>query len=109
MAEHIYACNCGRPIQQECVEGVIPGGHMELGRSVIVCFRCECAPAAEQTRRFYAMPDAIGRITDGDGLPYRNPNALIPVPADHPDLKAWQECIRKHGHDIGAFIAAMDG
>lgn len=108
VAEHVYACECGRPVQHECVEGVIPGGRMMMGSSVLVCYRCECSPSSERVRRYYLMPDAVERITGGQGLPYRNPYALVPVPGDHPDLKEWRAFINKHGHDIGAFIEAMN-
>lgn len=108
MSEHVYACSCGRPVQHEYVEGVVPGGRMAMGRSVVVCYRCECSPSAERVQRYYLMPDAVERITGGVGLPYRNARALIPVPADHPALSVWRDFINKHGHDVGAFIMAMN-
>lgn len=107
MSEHVYACECGRPLQQECVEGIIPGGRMSFGSSVIVCYRCECSPGTERVRRYYAMPDAVARLTSGEGLPYRNPHALVPVPGNHPDMREWRDFIDKHGHDVEEFIVHL--
>lgn len=108
VSEHVFACGCGRAVQADFVEGVIPGGKMAMGASVIISFRCECTPEQERVRRYYAVPDAVERVTRGRGLPYRNPSPLIPVPGDHPDMKMWRESLRKYGGDADAFIAALD-
>lgn len=103
-----YACPCGRRIRHEYVEGVLPGGWQHSGHRVVVAFRCECDPEREQVRRYPAFSEAIIGITGGQGLPYRNPQAWRPVPADSREMKEWRAFIARHGHDVGAFIEALN-
>jgi hypothetical protein len=106
--EQVYACACGRAIQRDFVEGVIPGGELYLRKTVVICYRCECSPHRERVARFHAHLDAVERLTHGQGLPYRNRCPLVPVPVDHPAVEAWREFIDRHGHDVEQFITALN-
>lgn len=108
MTTSSYACPCGRQLNPEHVEAVLPGGAMTFGRSVVVAYRCECEPGHEKTRRYYAVSEAIDRLTEGQGLPWRNPCPLVPVPADHPDVKVWRAFINKYGYDAKVFVTELN-
>lgn len=103
----MFACGCGRPLRGDYVEAVIPGGVVHLQASVVVSFRCECTPGRELTRRYYAASGAIDAVTGGQGLPFRNPCPLVPVPNDHPDMQAWRYLLNRYAHDVDAFLAEL--
>lgn len=110
MSEYTFGCGgCGRPLQQDYVEAVMPGGLMTFGRKVIVAYRCKCDSGRRRTQRYHATPEAIDKVTGGAGLPYRNARPLTPVPGDHPALLEWRDFIRKHGDDVDGFMRQLNG